>query len=90
LIFFPQFRLAGFLTYLAAAIGENLIDYYALFSVFVLAAYFLMLVMVLKLAEDWNVSSERLILVLCFSPTILLYLIFNFDIFFAAFLVLSL
>ena len=82
--------LAGFLTFLAAALGSNIAAYYSIFSAIIFIFYMLMLEVVVRICEERGVGLEYALILLCLSPSMILYSIYNYDVIFAALLMLSL
>jgi hypothetical protein len=82
--------LAGFLTFLSAALSSNITSYYSIFSAVILAFYMLMLEVVIRLCEERGIGLEHALILLCLSPSMILYSIYNYDVIFASLLMLSL
>jgi hypothetical protein len=82
--------LSGFLTFLAAAFGSNIISYYSIFSAIILVFYMIMLEVVIRLCEERGIGLEYALILLCLSPSMILYMVYNYDVIFASLLMLSL
>jgi hypothetical protein len=82
--------LSGFLTFLAASLGSNIASYYSIFSAIILAFYMIMLEVVIRLCEERGVGLEYALILLCLSPSMILYMVYNYDVIFASLLMLSL
>jgi len=81
--------LAGFLTYLSAVLGRDLVAYYTIFSLIIAGFYFLLVEITVRLCKMRRVDLGYVLVFLILSPSILLYTIYNFDVIFAALLILS-
>lgn len=82
--------LAGFLTFLAAALGSNIVNYYSIFSVIIFVFYLLMIEIVIRFCDEKNIGLEYTLILLCLSPSMILYSVYNYDTIFASLLILSL
>lgn len=82
--------LAGFLTLFAAALGSNLMSYYSIFSAIILIFYMLMIEVVIRFCDERSIGLEYALILLCLSPSMILYSVYNYDTIFASLLTLSL
>lgn len=82
--------LAGFLTFLAATLASNLTSYYSIFSAIILIFYMLMIELVTRFCEERGIRLEYALILLCLSPSMILYSVYNYDVIFASLLILSL
>ncbi|MEM0223635.1 MAG: hypothetical protein QXJ99_04460 [Thermofilum sp.] len=82
--------LAGFLTLFAAALGSNLASYYSIFSAIILIFYMLMIEVVIRFCDERGIGLEYALILLCLSPSMILYSVYNYDTIFASLIVLSL
>ncbi len=81
--------IAGFLTYLAAFLGSNVLSYYTVFSLIILAFYLILIEVVVRICAERSIGFEHVLIFLCLSPSMILYSIYNFDLIFASLLVAS-
>jgi len=82
--------LSGFLTFLAASLGSNIISYHSIFSAIILVFYITMLEIVIRLCEERGIGLEYALILICLSPSMILYTVYNYDVIFASLLMLSL
>ncbi len=80
--------LAGFIAYLSA-LGRNMMAYYTIFSLFILAFYLLLVELVIRITSERDVGLEYVLVFLVLSPSVVLYSIYNFDMIFTSLLILS-
>lgn len=88
--FFEYPPIAGLVTYLSATIGRNLSLYYTAFSIFLLIGYLVTVLAADEIAQSRGVEEHVSTMFLALAPSLYFYLIYNFDIIFTAFLILSL
>lgn len=81
--------LAGFLTYLSALLGSNVLTYYTIFSLVILVFYLVLIEVVMRICAEKGIGLEYVLIFLCLSPSMILYSIYNFDLIFAALLMVS-
>ncbi|MCD6313031.1 MAG: DUF2029 domain-containing protein [Thaumarchaeota archaeon] len=81
--------IAGFLTYLAAFLGSNILSYYTVFSLIILVFYLILIEVVMRVCAERDVGFEYVLIFLCLSPSMVLYSVYNFDLIFASLLVIS-
>jgi len=83
--------LAGLITYLSSIIGQGeMVPYYNAFSTILYLSYLLLVLTVFKMMDEKNIPLIYVFIFLIFTPSMIVYLNYNFDVVFAAFLVLSL
>lgn len=83
--------LSGLIIYISSLIGGGeLIPYYNCFSSILFLFYMLLVLTVLRIMEEKNTSFIYILIYIIFAPTTIFYLNYNFDVAFAAFLILSL
>ncbi|PUA34303.1 MAG: hypothetical protein B9J98_00175 [Candidatus Terraquivivens tikiterensis] len=83
--------LSGLIVYVSSLVGGGgLVPYYNTFSLVLFSFYMLLVLTVLKVMEEKNVPLIYAFIYLIFAPSVIYYLNYNFDVVFAAFLVLSL
>ncbi|MCS7126495.1 MAG: hypothetical protein NZ929_06275 [Aigarchaeota archaeon] len=83
--------ISGFIVYLSALIGKGeLIPYYNTFSMILYLFYLLLVITIFKIMNRKNIPILYLFIFLIFSPSMIVYLNYNFDIVFASLLMLSL
>jgi len=83
--------LAGLITYVSSVIGRGeMIPYYNAFSTILYLFYILLVLTVFKIMREKNVPPIYIFVFLIFSPSMIVYLNYNFDVVFAALLILSL
>lgn len=86
---YPPF--SGLVTYVSSLVGGGeLIPYYNSFSLILFLFYMLLVLTVFKIMEEKNTSFIYIFIYIIFAPSIIFYLNYNFDVVFAAFLILSL
>lgn len=82
--------ISGLVTYVSAYLGRDLAGYYTVFSLILLASYITLVWATAQIAEDKGVGLPYLMVYLALAPSLYFYLVYNFDVIFAAFIVLSL
>lgn len=83
--------ISGFIVYISSLIGGGeMIPYYNTFSMILYIFYLLLVLTVFKIMSRKNIPLQYLFIFLIFSPSMIVYLNYNFDVVFAAFLILSL
>lgn len=82
--------LSGFLAYSAMRLGEGIAAYYSLFSLILLSFAIGTVIVTLKLMERNNSDPSRIYRYLILAPSMVFYLVYNFDIVFVFFTALSL
>lgn len=81
--------IAGLITYLSATIGRKVSLYYTTFSIFLLIGYLTTVLAADEIAQSRGIAEHISIIFLALAPSLYFYLIYNFDILFTAFLMLS-
>ena len=81
--------IAGLVTYLSATIGRNVSLYYTVFSIFLLIGYLVTVLAADEIAQSRDIKEHVSIMFLALAPSLYFYLVYNFDIMFTAFLMLS-
>jgi hypothetical protein len=83
--------LAGLITYISSIIGRGeMVPYYNAFSIILYSSYLLLVLTVFKIMDEKNIPSIFIFIFLIFAPSTIVYLNYNFDVVFTAFLILSL
>ena len=82
--------ISGFVTYASALIGRDLATYYTVFSIILLIAYLVTVKATAEMAEEKGIDRQNLLIFLALAPSLYFYLVYNFDIIFVMFIVLSL
>jgi len=83
--------LAGLITYFSSVIGGGeMIPYYNAFSIILYLFYLLLVLTVFKIMDEKNIPLIYIFIFLIFAPSTIVYLNYNFDVVFAASLILSL
>lgn len=80
--------LAGLIIYISA-LGGTLTGYYTIFSILTLIFYFLIIEVSLRIASESGVELIFLIMFLALSPSMVIFMVYNFDVIFAALLISS-
>ncbi|MDW8021274.1 MAG: glycosyltransferase 87 family protein [Nitrososphaerota archaeon] len=80
--------LSGLVTYISA-FAEDLINYYTIFSILILIFYLILIEVTSRIASERGVGLEFLVIFLALSPSMILFMVYNFDVIFAALLVSS-
>ncbi len=80
--------LAGLVTYISA-LANDLKTYYTVFGVLSFAFYLLLIEVSLRIASERGIGFEFLLIFLALSPSMIIFMIYNFDVIFASLLIAS-
>ncbi|HDD56791.1 MAG TPA: DUF2029 domain-containing protein [Nitrososphaeria archaeon] len=82
--------ISGFLTYISMILGKQIEGYYLIFSIIIFIFYVILIESVRRMISGKNGADELIIIFLAVSPSMILYMIYNFDVIFISLVILSL
>jgi len=82
--------ISGFITYVSMILGGGIDGYYLIFSTIIFIFYIILIESVRRIISRRNGFDELIILFLAVSPSMILYMVYNFDVIFASLVILSL
>lgn len=82
--------ISGFLTYISMILGKDLERYYFIFSIFIFIFYIVLVESVRSIISEKDGMDELIIIFLAVSPSMILYMVYNFDVIFISLVILSL
>jgi len=83
---YPPF--AGLITYISS-LGSDIRLYYTVFAVLIFLFYLLLIEVSVRIASERGINLEFPLLFLALSPSMVIFMIYNFDVIFAALLISS-
>ena len=82
--------ISGFLTYVSMILGGEVEGYYLIFSMIILIFYIVLIESVRRIISRKNGMDELIVIFLAVSPSMILYMVYNFDAIFISLVILSL
>ena len=82
--------ISGFVTYLSMILGGEIEGYYLIFSTVIFIFYIILIESVRRIISRRNGFDELVILFLAMSPSMIIYMVYNFDAIFISLVILSL
>ena len=82
--------ISGFITYMAMIFGKGIEGYYLIFSSIIFIFYLILIESVRRIISRKDGMDELIIIFLIVSPSMILYMVYNFDVIFISLVILSL
>ncbi len=82
--------ISGFITYVSMILGGGIEGYYLIFSIIILIFYIILVESVMRIISEENGMNELILILLAVSPSMILYMVYNFDAIFISLVILSL